>query len=471
MPIKGTTKNIALPPILNKDIDSSDNYIPFHVEIRNLFVDDTGNTRKRNGYTSKYDSGIDSPVWLLIPELGGIAGLESGRLFYHLDSTPTEITGTTLSGSGRPRWVWGLDSSGNPIMIVVAGGSPIKISKAGTPALLAGSPPSARFIGRIGAYTLFAGYNDFEMTYSAASNSENVTTGDSGTVNVKKTGKIVSAIEFKNQWIVFKENEAEVWYNRGGSTPFVRLNESLIPFGCGAAYSVVEAESTLFWLDPDKKFRSGGGTLLPNQDGYMHDKLNNIKDVYGIHCRLERCIRWFSPVDGLTLTYYYEKQSWVEDNHYEHGEYERLPWNSYMELNGRQYFGDYRYTGLVHEWDKDYKNDNGDEIRCLRQFKVKLSEAGNLGSIHRLRLMIKSGVDTATETQPQVLVRWKFDDNAGDTEWLAETIDLNLAPNGQPYYDIYALGLGRVVEFQIIQNDSVDFVITGMFITVEEKGV
>ena len=469
MAIKGQIKKIDLPPVLNKDSDVDDIYVPFQAELRNGFITKSGSWEKRPGYTSKYDTTVDKPVNFLLPQLDGIASV-GGTLYKGVTTTITAMTGARSTGSNRIEWAWGLDSSGKKIMILADGGAMIKISTAGTASALGGSPPSAKYLGKVGPYNLYAGYDDTEFTWTASGNSENVTTGDSGVANVKKNGTIKYATEFKNQWIMFKDNEIEVWHNRGGTTPFVRLNELTIPFGLGASYSVVEAEGALYWIDENKKFRAGSGQLLPDQDSYLHEKLLNMESMYGFHVSKERCIRWLSPLDGLCLTYYYEQQYWVEDNHYEHGGFERLPWNSYMEINGKQYFGDYNNTGLIYEWDVSHLDDNGTPINVTRQFKVKLSEAGNQGSINRCRVMVKSGVDNASEPNPQLLIRWRFNDNAGDAEWLSETLNMNLTPNGQPYYDIYSLGLGRIVEFQIVQTDAVEYVLTGMFITVDEKG-
>lgn len=472
MAIRGQTKNIGLPPIGFKGLDVKENFTPFQIDLRNGIVTDAGNWKKRNGYGNSIDLSNSKSVNLLFDELNGVAVTDDGKLYKGVITTPVQMTGASLNGTSRPQWVWGLDSSGDRTMFVVDGGTTVKISTSGVTSQST-TAPSARFIGRVGPYTLYSGLGVTRFDWSASNNSENITTGDSGFTNVKKTGTIQYARDFRNKWIVFKDNEIEIWQNRGGTTPFVRLNESTIPIGLGASYSVVEANQILYFMDTDKKFRVINGNradiISGPYESYLLDKIQNPGGVYGFNFEKEHSIRWFSPVDGICLKYDYQNQFWAEDNHYEHGQYERLPINSYMELDGKQYIGDYNPTGLVYEWSSDNKDDNGTPIRSLREFKVKLSERGHLSSVNRLRLMLKRGINTLTETNPRLLVRWRFDEDAEDVEWRTATVELGT--DSDPYKDIFGLGLGRIIHFQFIDNDAVDYLLLGASLTVSEMGI
>src|SRR4030042_1507363 len=184
---------------------------------------------------------------------------------------------------------------------------------------------------------------------------------------------------FKEKVFFFKDRSIEVWYNRGGDIPFVRLNEWWIPKGCGADYSIVEANNTLHWFGNDGDFYKLNGVqpevISKSYRAYFDDKLQNYKDLYGFDCRKEHCIRWFSPVDGLCIKYDYLMNKISENNTWQHGQWERLPWNSYMGLNNEQYFGDYDPTDKVYHWSKDYKDDNGDSVRLYRSLKITLTGA------------------------------------------------------------------------------------------------
>lgn len=473
--IKGQVKNIGLPPIGFKDLDPKENYIPFQVDLRNGVIARSGNWEKRPGYAESVDLSNQKAVNLLIPEFNGLASTDDGVIYKDILGAITEITGTTLDGGLRPQWVWGLDSSGNRAIVIVNGGNPIKISDTGIGSLLSNTHEDYRYVGRVGPYTLYAGYDDTEFTWSAANNSENVTTGDSGVANVKKTGTIKFARDFGNLWFIFKDNEIEVWYNRGGDTPFVRLNESTIRIGLGASYSVVEANQSLYFMDSDKKFRVMNGNradlISGPYESYIFDKIQNPDDVYGFNFEKEHAIRWFSPVDGICLKYDYESQFWSEDNHWEHGMNERLPINSYMEFDGKQYFGDYDPTGKIFNWSEDSKDDNGNLIRVLRDFRIRLTENGNMAAVNKLRFEFEQGIDSLTETSPEVLIRWTFDNQSSEPEWNTETLALNVSPDFDPYAEIFALGIGRIMRIQIIETDSVKFLMTGAKLIADEKGI
>ena len=450
-----------------KDLDPKETFIPFHVDLRNGVITRSGNWGKRNGYTEYRDTTADESVNGLVSIDEGYAVTDLGKIFT-LNVTPARVTPYDLNGIHRPTWVKFTD-----YFIIADGGTVTKVQGTTSTRLFEGIRP--RYLGRVGAYTLYAGYDDTEFTWSATNAPENVTTGDSGFANVKKTGDIKFARDFRNKWFIFKDNEIEIWHNRGGSTPFVRLNELTIPVGLGASYSVVEANQTLYWIDPHKKGRVLNGAnaqiITSQYEGYLFDRIENLDEVYGFNYEKENAIRWFSPIDGICIKYDYEKQLFSEDNHFEHGQYERLPHNSYMEFNGVQLFGDFDPTGKVFNWSSDYKDDNGTEIRVLRDFKVKLSESGNQALVNRMRFMLKRGVDTTSETTPEMLFRWRFDEDSEDIEWRTETISLGIGADVQPYVDIFSLGIGRTIHMQIIENDAVDFLLLGMLITTKEMGI
>lgn len=464
--ITGQPKSIGLPPIGAKDLDPKENFVPFHIDLRNGRRTTIGNWANRPGFNSgTWSTGESQPIHLLVPEGLGYAVTGNGKVF-QLKTTPVELTGANLSGGFRPQFKKFSDD-----IILVDGGPPVKITSDVT-ALLGGSPPSGKYIGRVGSYTLMAGQSDTGFAWSASNNPENWTTGDSGDANVKKDGKVMYATSYRQKWLIWKDNEIEVWHNRGGSTPFVRLNESGIPKGTSASYSVVIANQIPYWFGTDFKFYVLSGvtaqSIAEPYDGYIKDRIQNPSECYGFDFTKENVIRWFFPTDGICLKYDYLNQFLSEDNTWNHGQFERLPINSYMELNNRQYFGDFEPTGKVFEWSEDNRDDNGTEIRVLREFKVKLTESGNNAIVNRLRFMLERGVDTSSETNPHMLFRWRFDEDAEDVEWRTETISLGIGTDTQPYVDLFGLGLGHIMHIQIIENDAVDFLLLGMLITTKE---
>ncbi len=456
MAIKGVTKNINLQPILGKDIDRSELFVPLQVELNNGEFTSTGGWRFRKGYSEEWDTGVLYGVHGLLNTSLGYAFTKNGTV-YQLSSTPVSI-GTI--GTSRPQF-----ERFNSIDYVTSGSTHTVQGN-----LITDKSITAKYIGKVGSYMLYAS-DGTEFQWSASNNPDNITTGDSGSANVKKSGTIKYATDFRNQWLIFKDDEVEVWYNRGGTTPFVRLNESTIPFGCGASYSVVEAENQIYWLDPDMNFRDLQGQIISsNLESSLKDRMKTIDNVYGIHFTDEKCIRWFNPDNNITLRYDYANQLWSEDYHLVSGHKEMFPVGAYMEKDGKQYIGDSRATGKVFDFNYDDQDDNGDMIQCVKQFKVKISEAGNMGSVNRIRFILKRGIDTATVTAPTMLMKWRFDENEEDIDWYTRSVDLGVAPDRNLYHDEYALGLGRSIEFQLVQTNPVSFLISGILMTVDEKG-
>src|SRR4030043_1134034 len=210
MGTRGETKNIALSQGAYKDLDKEETYFPYQIDYRNGYQTDAGYWARRPGYDEWRDTGVDESIHCLIPKGNGYAITMTGRVF-SLSASPLELTGATLTGIYRPTWV-----HFNDMTIVCDGGNPIKIE--GTAALLGGSPVMARFVDIVSNYCIMSGHGDGrEFVWSASGNSENWTTGDSGSEYIKYDGDTIRFMKvFKEKVFFFKDRSIEVWYNRGG---------------------------------------------------------------------------------------------------------------------------------------------------------------------------------------------------------------------------------------------------------------
>lgn len=463
--IKGVTRNISLNPVGYKDIDLEETFIPYQIDLRNGRQTDAGNWEKRNGYALWKSVAISEPINTLIPVGNGYAITNYGKV-YELKTTPVELTGKTTSGQ-RATWIKFDDK-----IIVCGGGQPIKIY-GGNTALLSGSPPTAKFVGMISSYCIMSGHNATEFMWSASNNAENWTTGDSGFANIKADGDTIKFMKvFKEKVFFFKENSIEVWYNRGGDTPFVRLNEFWINKGLGADYSVVEANNTLYWLGNDGDFYMLNGNqaqvISKSYRRYL-DTIQNKSECYGIDFRKENCIKWFFPTDKKCISYDYLKNVISEDNGWLKGNWDGMRINSYMELNGEQYFGDYEPTGKIYHWSKDYEDDDGNRIRTYRRFKIKLTENGHNARVNRLKFAFKRGIGTSTYPIPRATFRVRFDNKI--TWETAEVIDLGAVGDIEPYQDFDSIGIGREMEIEIEHADSTNYLLRDIYLTTQELGV
>lgn len=466
MAIKGTTRNIALNPQGYKDLNPEETFIPYNVDLRNGRITDGGNWEKRPGFADWNDVGIDKAVNLLIPIGVGYAVTDTGKIF-ELNTTPTQYD-KRLTGHNRPTW-----DKHKDLIILCDGGHPVKI-EANNSASLSGSPPRAKFIARISSYSVMAGHHSTEFKWSASGNPENYLSGDSGFANLKKDGSALQMLKMYDERLYFfKNTNIECWYNRGGSTPFVRLsNYSVWDSATEAGYSVVKANNGLYWFDKDGDFKqlvgNKGQVISKPYRAYLDGKIKNPKEVYGYDCRKENSIRWFSPTDGICVKFDYLKNHISEDNTWQHGQFERLIWNSYMELDNEQYFGAYDLTGKVYHWSKDYLDDNGSPVRVYRDYKVKLSENGNSAVCNQLKVTAKRGVATDSELNPKLFLRYRFDEGRWSNY---RYLDLGSKGDRDAYMNISRLGTGKEIEIEVIETDAVDYLLKEMKLTIKEFGV
>jgi hypothetical protein len=443
-----------------KDLDPEETLVPYQIDIRNGFMTDAGNWKKRPGFIEKWDIGIDNPVDLLIPEDYGYGISESGRVF-QLAPSISEYTGAALSGIYRPTW-----ANHYGTIIICDGGSPVKIT-GGNTALLGGSPVAAKFVDTLDSYCLLAGHNAVDFVWSAAGNAESWPAANYN--SVLSEGEVITYMKVMGRDIhLFKSKSIEVWTNVGGVTVFAR--KFFIEKGTGAGYSVVPANDTLYWFGDDGDFYQLVGAspkVISKSYRAELDTLVSPSTIYGHDFRTEGKIRWTAPIDGRCFVYDYVKGLFSEDNTWENGSWNRLPFASQMILNGKTYCGSYNNDGLVYEWSKDYLDDNGLDIRVYRRFMVALSQDGTSGRVNRLRFRVKRGVANTDVPSPVANVRWRFDQG----DWTNyEEIDLGQAGDQNPYIDITNIGIGNDLEVEIVESDAVEFLITGVYLTSESLG-
>jgi hypothetical protein len=314
-----------------------------------------------------------------------------------------------------------------------------------------------------------SGYDDTGFSWCASGNPENWTTGNSGDANVQKTGeKIRNMIANREKVYFFKDNSTEVWINVGGDAPFVRQDGLWINKGCGADYSVVKANDTIYWFGNDGDFyvlNGGRPEVISKTYRSVIDDLTKTDNIYGFDFRKENMVRWYAPTNGKCFVYDYAKNIFSEDNRWD-GKWGRMPINSYMELNGEQYFGDYEPTGKVYHWSDDYKDDDGQNIRVNRKFAINPSEKGNRVKFSRLGFRVKRGQGDIV-SNPKLSFRTRIDRK----KWSKiRHLDLGNVGEHNPWIYIHRIGIGREIEIEVTETDAVDYLLTHMNMTVAELG-
>jgi hypothetical protein len=463
---KGITREIALNPVENRQLEDEEIFIPYQVDLRNGELTDVKNWRKRPGYAQSHDTTSNWPIVHLIDEKTGYA-IDTEGVIYKLSGsldTAVQLRDVSVAGGYRPQHVLH-----NDFIIIVAGGYPVKIEN-DTTSLLGGGPGfGAKFIGRISTYTILAGYDPTEWKWCTAGNPESWEAADFE--NIQLTGETIRNMICRRQYIYFfKEKSIEVWYHAGRTDAiFVRLDENWIDGGVGdAGYSALVAEDNIYWFDAeDRSFNILNGRtpqVISRDQRKALEALTVTSDCYGFHCRKENCIRWLFPTNGECFKYDYKNKVFSRDNYWQGSRWQRFPMYSYMELGGTAYMGDYEPTGLIYELDHSYTQDAGQPIRVYRKFAIQPSAKGNRFIAHRLMFRLKRGLGDAGG-DPKFSYRYRWD----RVNWFPwEDLDLEVQGNDDPWIAQHGLGMGRELEFEIMHSADTDFLLTNMKLTMQE---
>jgi len=470
--IRGKTKNIALTPQAMKDLKPEETFSPVHIDLRNGHMSDAGVWIKRPGSSVEWNIGSNDRVPLLIPSGLGYAVSSAGRV-YRLETSLSDITGTILDGESEvPTWV-----NYNGTIVITNGRYPIKINNATTEPL-AGNPPMAKFVDTIDTYLILCGSGP-TWYWSDVGNFEKYTRVDGYIVNknsILKEGESIVMMKVYNREIFFfKDYSIETWINIGGTTTFARrtaidLADTRYRGGRGiVGSSVVQANNTFHFYADGDFYRLNGTTpeIISPQYSSEIRKVKITGNIIGLDCRKEHIIRWMSQSDGRCFVYDYKHNVFSEDNTWDHGQWERLPFMSYMEFNGEQYFGSYDNDGKIYHWSDEYGDDSGKQINVHRDLAYRMSENGFGGRANRLRFWFKAGVGTPTVTDPRIIVKWRFDRT---NVWESEEVSLGDVGEHYPYADIFSLGVGNEMNLVISETDAVPYVLTGALLTVEPLG-
>lgn len=465
--IRGITKNVNISIGANKNSPELESIVPQSIDRRNGKMTEAGNWRRRPGFAEQWDTGSDFPVNLLIPEFGGFTATGDGKL-WKLADTPTELKGATLTGPYRPTYTAYQPTAGSEEMLIIAnGGAVVKVTTApNTVALLGGNPVPARFVDTIDTRVILCGHDATTFVWSDLEDAESYP--DENFNSVKGDGERILFFNIQNRLLYFfKTKSIEIWASIGRSPFFAR--QHFIEVGTGASYSPVFTNNQWYWYGNKGDFYKMAGATPQCISARYRTEIDNAVgkgEMYGFDFAKENLVRWFVPAAGKCFVYDYVTDIFSEDNAWVNGQWMRMPINAYMEKDGEQYIGDYESTGKIYHWSRDYKDDNGQPIRVYRKFAVPVTDSGKNGRANLLSLRVERGNGTPELQKPDTFIRWRFD--KGD--YLSENIDLGAVGDHYPYVDITSLGIGRELEFEMIESDAVDSMITHAFLTVEPLG-
>ena len=246
----------------------------------------------------------------------------------------------------------------------------------------------------------------------------------------------------------------------------------VVPKGTLAPYSVVNANGTFYWLGDDRKLYLLNGATPQVISQTMNEELFELPvttDCYGLDFRAENAIRWFFPTHGRCFRFDYRLGAFSEDNSWQNAQFERLPVNSYMEVDSTSppLVGDYRPTGKIFTWTTDNDDDDGEPIRVYRKYALPLVPTGNKARINRLQFRVKRGSTREGFPKPMFTLRYRLD--RGEYK-ATRNYDLGAKGERDPYINVPNIGVAREIEMEIYESDATEFLLTNVNMTVRDLG-
>lgn len=473
------TKNIAFSPFVDKSETSTrsskiEALLPKNLDIRNLVLSLNRNWRKRPGMSSaRFSISENQGVPLIIPEFNTGYGVLSNGNIYRLDTLAKLTTG--LSGADQGFGYHPMYDIYDDMAIIADGSKMVKIQN-NQSSLLGGSPPEADIVLRVGNYTIAMKRGTNIMEWASAGNPQNWTSGDSGGTTLKEDGgTIQNATVVKQHIYVFKERTCEVWVFVGGPVQFARHESLSFDIGIeGAPNSLLKSTgmgTPVYWhghTDDWYQLVNGAPKIISKLYDNPIKTITDKSHIYATDFYKENCVRIFEPLSGRCFRYDTIWDIITEDNIWDTG-FERLPILSQAYFNGRNYVGGYDPLGKIYEWGNDFLDDNGQEIRCLKRAQIVVYDTGNKARINSIVFRLLRGTANSSEAAPKMMFRMK----PGKGAWSKEYVfDLGAAWDKDPSILFHPKGprIAREFEFEIVETDAVEFLITGMYVTFEDMG-
>lgn len=347
-------------------------------------------------------------------------------------------------------------------------------------------PTGARFVNNIDDMIVFSGFTTATGTNStpALTNPKrsfwrSMPNGTNILQNffAELPDDILGQAQLQRELYFFLDDTIHIWQNTGATLDMPLSRAHIIKrglyndgSGTGAAYSIVNANNTLFWLADDGDIYMLNGYVaerisFPGMrrrlDALLDGSLGTVAlfNIAGFDCKKEHKVRWIFPWANVTLVYDYLTGIWSEDNTGNPAlgtaPSGQFPINSYMEMNGVQYMGD-PSSGKLYQIDRTFYSDNGGAIKTYRLFTFPLSPYNNplQPKGHEMNKCQVKRARFRMSPNHSVATRWRFDRGTVYTSNTFTTASDNA------YTEYYNLGTGREIEFTLEESG-----LTSPFIT------
>lgn len=159
-----------------------------------------------------------------------------------------------------------------------------------------------------------------------------------------KPDNLVSIESNNSQFVLLGEESGEMWDNIGGSGfPFQRNPNGFFEVGCGAPYSSVSVDNTVYWIDPDRLGRRLEGNIARrfSTEGVEQkwQDYETIADAFAFSYVFDghTFVVFTFPTAGATWVYDINTQEWHERQSYGHDHW-RAAWA--LSCYGKTLIGD-----------------------------------------------------------------------------------------------------------------------------------
>lgn len=431
--------------------------------------------------------------------------------------TPAMLTRTegltllaALAGSGGIRAIYAPTNGGD--LVVVRGGtvyrvdidwvatevgsidaltSPVSIKDNGGSAVLATGPngytlalgsnvlagmsgfPGGRFVCYNDTVFIVPKSGTFEFYVSASNGALTIGGLDFGSASSNAEPIIAAAVNH-GELLLFKKTVTEVFRDTGNADfQYGKDANASIEQGCGAAYSIVELDNTVFWLGREK----AGSGLIWRLNGYTPERVSD----EGVEAAIQRYGDFSDavaygyqrnghayyvisfPTGNATWCYDVKERKWHERSYLNPatGMLVRHRTASHAFFNGKHIVGDWE-NGNLYLLDEDCYSDNGDPLLALRScaYIVDPNDMRDI-SFDRLQLDVEVGVGLQSGQGSDPVIMLRATKNGSKTWGRVRTLGLGAVGKYLKRVFSTRFGTAPTMAFEVSCSDPVKLNIMG----------
>jgi hypothetical protein len=289
---------------------------------------------------------------------------------------------------------------------------------------------------------------------------------------------LVTVLDCQRKLWLFGTETTEIWWDSGAADfPFSRYGDTILEYGCAAAFSAVVYANTVIWLGSGQN--ADGVVWMAN--GLQPQRISNhavesiiqgcgdvsLATAYAMQFHGHNFYVLNLPNASSSLVYDISTQQWHEWAYLgATGQLERFRADSYCWFNHTHVMGDYQ-NGNLYAFDETVHTDNGTPIKGVRRSPYISADMKRVFHTRfDLAALMGTGLDgTGQGTAPTVSLRYSDDlGHSWSTERTRPLGQIGVYKN-RAYWD--RLGQSRSRVYEISWTDPVKVVLQGAELTVQ----